>query len=157
MTFEPGDLIGGRYELGRQLGAGGMARVYLGHDRLLDRQVAVKFVSALDASSLQRFLDEARAVARVQHPNVVTLHRVGQLESRPYLITEYVRGQSLEQLARPLPWPRVLPLAIDLARGLGAAHRQGVLHRDVKPGNALVTEQGELKLVDFGQAETREV
>jgi formylglycine-generating enzyme required for sulfatase activity len=126
--------------------------VYLAHDTLLDRPVAVKFVRALGSGALSRFLVEARAAARLQHPNVVTLYRVGQLENHPYLISEFVRGTSLDRLPRPLPWERVLALGKDLARGLGAAHRRGVLHRDIKPGNAILTETGEVKLLDFGLA-----
>jgi formylglycine-generating enzyme required for sulfatase activity len=126
--------------------------VYLAQDMLLDRPVAVKFVRALGSGALTRFLVEARAAARLQHPNVVTLYRVGQLENHPYLISEFVRGTSLDRLPRPLPWERVLALGTDLARGLGAAHRRGVLHRDIKPGNAILTETGEVKLLDFGLA-----
>ncbi|WNG33016.1 SUMF1/EgtB/PvdO family nonheme iron enzyme [Archangium violaceum] len=140
------------YRLVRLIGRGATGRVYLAHDTLLDRPVAVKFVRALGAGALTRFLVEARAAARVQHPNVVTLYRVGQLENHPYLISEFVRGSSLDELTRPLPWERVLALGKDLARGLGAAHRRGVLHRDIKPGNALLTETGEVKLLDFGLA-----
>jgi formylglycine-generating enzyme required for sulfatase activity len=126
--------------------------VYLAQDTLLDRPVAVKFVRALGSGALTRFLVEARATARLQHPNVVTLYRVGQLENHPYLISEFVRGTSLDRLPRPLDWERVLALGKDLARGLGAAHRRGVLHRDIKPGNAILTETGEVKLLDFGLA-----
>jgi formylglycine-generating enzyme required for sulfatase activity len=140
------------YRLVRLIGHGTTGSVYLAHDTLLDRPVAVKFVRALGSGALTRFLVEARAAARVQHPNVVTLYRVGQLENHPYLISEFVRGTSLEQLPRPLPWERVLALGKDLARGLGAAHRRGVLHRDIKPGNAILTETGEVKLLDFGLA-----
>ncbi|MFL5351418.1 protein kinase domain-containing protein [Archangium sp.] len=140
------------YRLVRLIGRGATGRVYLAHDTLLDRPVAVKFVRALGAGALTRFLVEARAAARVQHPNVVTLYRVGQLENHPYLISEFVRGTSLDALGRPMPWERALALGRDLARGLGAAHRRGVLHRDIKPGNALLTETGEVKLLDFGLA-----
>ena len=140
------------YRLVRLIGHGATGRVYLAQDTLLDRPVAVKFVRALGSGALTRFLVEARAAARLQHPNVVTLYRVGQLENHPYLISEFVRGTSLDRLPRPLPWERVLALGTDLARGLGAAHRRGVLHRDIKPGNAILTETGEVKLLDFGLA-----
>ncbi|HYO68277.1 MAG TPA: serine/threonine-protein kinase, partial [Archangium sp.] len=140
------------YRLVRLIGHGATGCVYLAHDTLLDRPVAVKFVRALGAGALARFLVEARAAARVQHPHVVTLYRVGQLENHPYLISEFVRGTSLDRLPRPMPWERVLALGRDLARGLGAAHRRGVLHRDIKPANALLTETGEVKLLDFGLA-----
>ncbi|WPB76283.1 bifunctional serine/threonine-protein kinase/formylglycine-generating enzyme family protein [Archangium violaceum] len=140
------------YRLVRLIGHGATGRVYLAHDTLLDRPVAVKFVRALGAGALARFLVEARAAARVQHPHVVTLYRVGQLENHPYLISEFVRGTSLDRLPRPMQWERVLALGRDLVRGLGAAHRRGVLHRDIKPANALLTETGEVKLLDFGLA-----
>ena len=140
------------YRLVSLIGRGTTGRVYLARDTLLERPVAVKFVRALGPHALARFLVEARAAARVQHPNVVTLYRVGQLENHPYLISEFVRGTSLDRLERPLPWERVLALGRDLARGLGAAHRRGVLHRDIKPANAILTETGEVKLLDFGLA-----
>ncbi len=140
------------YRLVRLIGHGTTGHVYLAHDTLLDRPVAVKFVRALGSGALSRFLVEARAAARLQHPNVVTLYRVGQLENHPYLISEFVRGTSLDRLPRPMPWERVLALGRELARGLGAAHRRGVLHRDIKPANALLTETGEVKLLDFGLA-----
>ncbi|EPX59976.1 hypothetical protein D187_002062 [Cystobacter fuscus DSM 2262] len=140
------------YRLVRLLGRGTTGRVYLAQDTLLERPVAVKFVRALGPGALSRFLVEARAAARVQHPNVVTLYRVGQLDNHPFLVSEFVRGSSLERLPKPLPWEQVLALGRGLARGLGAAHRRGVLHRDIKPANALLTETGEVKLLDFGLA-----
>jgi serine/threonine protein kinase len=111
------------YEIIRPLGGGAVGRVYLAHDTLLDRPVAIKFlVAAVDAEVLGRFLVEARAAARIQHPNVATLFRVGQLAQRPYLVAEYVRGRSLEQHPKPIPWDEALRLALAIARGLAAAH-----------------------------------
>ncbi|WP_224247547.1 nSTAND1 domain-containing NTPase [Hyalangium gracile] len=140
------------YRLVRLIGRGRTGRVYLAHDTLLERPVAVKFIPALGQNALARFLVEARAAARIQHPNVVTLYRVGQLEDQPYLISEFIRGVSLDRLAKPVPSERALSIGKDLARGLSAAHRRGVLHRDIKPGNAVLTESGEVKLLDFGLA-----
>ncbi len=140
------------YRLIRLIGRGRTGRVYLAHDTLLERPVAVKFIPTLGQNALARFLVEARAAARIQHPNVVTLYRVGQLEDQPYLISEFIRGVSLDRLARPVPSERALSIGKDLARGLSAAHRRGVLHRDIKPGNAVLTESGEVKLLDFGLA-----
>src|SRR5439155_5320898 len=122
------------YRLVEALGHGEMGHVYLAYDRLLAREVAVKFVSALepDAGARERFLIEARAAARVQHPNVVTIYRVGELDQQPYLITEFVRGKTLEALEKPVPSERALAIGLDLARGLAAAHRNGVLHCDLK-------------------------
>ena len=137
----------------RPLGAGAMGQVYLAHDTLLDRQVAVKFVHAgTDPAARAHVLEEARAIARLQHPNVVAIYRVAEVDGHPYLVSEYVQGRGLHQLARPMPWRAVLDIALDLARGLAAAHRRGVLHRDVKPANAILTDEGRAKLLDFGLA-----
>src|SRR5262249_8707470 len=99
-----------------------------------------------------RFFDEARAIARLQHPNVVAIHRIAEVDGHPYLVSEYVRGRPLDELDRPAPWRQVLEIALDLARGLSAAHRCGVLHRDVKPANAILSDDGRAKLLDFGLA-----
>jgi serine/threonine protein kinase len=131
-----------------------MGDVYLGHDLLLDRPVAIKFINAVEPDSMLReqFLTEARAAARLQHPNVVTVYRVGEIDGHPYIISEYIRGQALDRAKRPMPWQRVRELALGLARGLAAAHRRGVLHRDIKPGNVIIPSEGEVKLLDFGLA-----
>ncbi|HSK02306.1 MAG TPA: serine/threonine-protein kinase, partial [Kofleriaceae bacterium] len=140
------------YRVVRFLGQGAMGQVYLAHDSLLDRPVALKFVHAEDPEARARFFEEARAVARLQHPNVVAIYRVADVAQHPYLVSEYVRGRTLDRLARPVPWSQVVELALDLARGLAAAHRRGVLHRDVKPANAMLTDEGGVKLLDFGLA-----
>src|SRR5688500_16136811 len=111
-----------------------MGQVFLAHDTTLDREVAVKFLALPPSdAALGRFLVEARAAARLQHPNVVTVYRVGALAGRPFIVAELLRGHSLDRLGRPTPWRQVLRIGIDLARGLAAAHRAGVLHRDIKP------------------------
>ncbi|MFL5348183.1 MAG: protein kinase domain-containing protein [Hyalangium sp.] len=137
------------------IGHGGMGVVYLAQDTSLGRDVAVKFLASRepDPTVIEYFATEARTIARLQHPNIVTVYRVGAVGGHPYIVSEHVVGKSLAQLPRPLPWRQVLTLGLGLARGLAAAHRQGILHRDVKPANALVTASGEVKLLDFGLAE----
>ena len=123
------------YEIIRPLGQGAMGQVYQAVDTLLGRPVAVKFIAqeSSSATARERFLVEARAIARLQHPNVVSIYRVGVVDGWPYLVSELVRGQSLDRVALPLSWQRALDIAVQLARGLAAAHSQGVLHRDIKP------------------------
>jgi hypothetical protein len=154
LPWTPPDVFD-EFRLERMLGRGGMGVVYLAHDTSLDRRVAVKFIASPQPEPWVRayFETEARAIARLQHPNVVTVFRVGEAGGHPYIVSEYVVGQSLAELPLPVPWRRVLSLGVGLARGLAAAHRQGVLHRDLKPSNALLTGSGEVKLLDFGLAE----
>ena len=142
------------YRLLRLIGWGGMGEVYLAHDTLLDRLVAVKFLGGIrpDPDARDQVLKEARATARLQHPNVVSIYRVGELDGRPFIVSEFVRGSALDTIDIPVPWRRALELGIALARGLAAAHRGGVLHRDIKPGNAILAEDGQVKLLDFGLA-----
>jgi eukaryotic-like serine/threonine-protein kinase len=143
------------FRLVRLLGRGGMGEVYLGHDTILDRAVAIKVIRAAtaDAASRERFLTEARAIARLSHPNVVTIYRVGTTHAgRPFLVQELIRGASLDQLPRPVGWRKVCELAIGIARGLEAAHRRGIVHRDVKPANVMIDEHGTARLLDFGLA-----
>ncbi|HTI34319.1 MAG TPA: Stk1 family PASTA domain-containing Ser/Thr kinase [Miltoncostaea sp.] len=158
MTFEPGELIGGRYELGRQLGAGGMARVYLGHDRLLDREVAVKVLAepyASDPNFVERFRREASAAAGLNHPNIVAVYDRGEADGSYYIVMEFLAGPDLKQVIRaraPLPATEAIDAAQQILAALGAAHRRDVVHRDVKPQNVLVAEDGHLKVTDFGIA-----
>jgi eukaryotic-like serine/threonine-protein kinase len=158
MSFEPGELIGGRYELGRQLGAGGMARVYLGHDRLLDREVAVKVLAepyASDPNFVERFRREASAAAGLNHPNIVAVYDRGEADGSYYIVMEYLSGPDLKQVIRsraPLAPTEAIDAAQQILAALGAAHRRDVVHRDVKPQNVLVAEDGHLKVTDFGIA-----
>jgi len=151
-------LVFAEYQLLWLLGRGGMGEVYLGHDKLLDRPVAIKFISAVapDDRIKEQYLMEARAAARLQHPNVVTVHRVGEIDGRLYIVAEYVRGQTLELVQKPLPWQQALELGVGLARGLAEAHHRGIIHRDIKPGNVILADSGEIKLLDFGLAKCME-
>jgi formylglycine-generating enzyme required for sulfatase activity len=146
------------FRLERPLGRGGMGVVYLAYDTSLDRHVAVKFIAALHPKpTVQKFFEnEARIVAQIQHPNVVQVFSTGEVEGHPYIVSEYITGSSLAELPLPIPWRQALGLGLGLARGLAAAHRRGVLHRDLKPSNAVLTESGEVKLLDFGLAEQLE-
>ncbi len=142
------------YRLERHLGSGAVGSVYLARDTLLERDVALKRLQdpAVEGPAVERFLVEARALARLQHPNVVAVHRVGAVAGRPYIVYELVRGRSLDRLEKPVAEPLLLHVALDLARGLEAAHARGVVHRDVKPSNAILSDDGPIKLVDFGLA-----
>jgi len=141
------------YRLLRAIGEGEFGRVYLAEDLLLCRPVAVKFLSReADPALREQFFVEARAVARLNHPNVVAIYRYGEIKRRPYLVSEYVRGEPLDKLTKALTPAELLAVAVGLCRGLAAAHRRGVLHRDLKPANALYTDEGEVKLLDFGMA-----
>jgi serine/threonine protein kinase/pimeloyl-ACP methyl ester carboxylesterase len=147
------------FRLVRPLGQGGMGSVWLGHDTLLDRPVALKFLSNPEEGTQgrTRLLAEARALARVHHPNVAAVYRIGEVEGQSYIAYEYIDGVSLAQMMRPLPWRSVLEIGLGLARGLAAVHRQGVLHCDIKPANVVLTRAGEPKLIDFGIARVRRV
>jgi formylglycine-generating enzyme required for sulfatase activity len=140
------------YVIGRELGRGVAGRVYVAEDTMLARPVAIKFIANLDAGARQRFLLEARAVAQIHHPNVVGIYRVGMLANRPYFVTELIRGSSLAELDKPVPWPQALDIAIGIARGLAAAHRRNVVHCDLKPSNVMIDPDGVAKIIDFGLA-----
>jgi len=136
------------------IGQGGMGRVYLAHEESLDRPVALKFILAdgMSSRARERFLTEARAVAKLRHANIVGVYRIGEVAGQPYVAYEYVPGRNLDELPRPAAWADVLRIGLGVSRALSLAHARGVLHRDVKPANILESEEGELKLVDFGLA-----
>ena len=148
----------GDYVVLRELGRGGMGAVYLAQDPVLDRKVAIKVIAGYrdHPGARARFLVEARAVARLSHPNVVAVFRAGEHDGEPYLVAEYIDGVALDQVPRPLAPDVLRELALGLARGLAAAHKEGILHRDVKPGNAIVGKDGTVKLLDFGLAKLDE-
>ena len=157
------ELLGGRYEVGEKLGSGGMAVVMAGRDRALGRRVAIKALFphlAADPAFATRFRREAQSAARLSHPNVVAVFDVGSQDSgRPdevdFIVMELVDGRTLRQIVEqdgPLPPARAATIARDMCAALEAAHQNGLVHRDVKPANVMITKAGEVKVMDFGIA-----
>ncbi len=152
----------GPYEIDRKIGAGGMGVVYGAKDERLGRSVAIKVLPAAvigDADRLRRFEQEARTVGGLNHPNLVILHDVGRHEGAPYIVTELLSGQPLRaRIAEsPLSLRDVIRIAVDVARGLNAAHGSGIVHRDIKPDNIFLTRDGRVKILDFGIAKLRDL
>jgi serine/threonine protein kinase len=162
MTTLLGTKLGGRYRLEARIGAGGMSTVYRALDETLERRVAIKLMNTevvSDSGELERFRREARAVAQLSHPNIVGVIDAGEDEGRPYIVFEYVEGETLKTRIRRqgrLPIPEAVAYAIEIARALGAAHARHIVHRDVKPQNVLIDEEGSAKVTDFGIARTLE-
>jgi serine/threonine-protein kinase len=158
-----GDLIAGRYELLELIGRGGMSSVWKAHDRLLDRTVAIKVLHeqfTQDEEYVERFRREARSVAQLSHPNIVTVIDRGEEGGRQYIVFEYVEGENLKQVIErtgPVPVRDALLLSLQMARALGFAHDRGLIHRDVKPQNVLMNEDGQAKMTDFGIARSVDV
>jgi serine/threonine-protein kinase len=159
MVFEAGSSID-RYHLEALIGEGGMGRVFRAHDSRLHRRVAVKIVSApeaagpLAAEAASRLLREARAAAAFNHPNVVSIYDVGEADGTPFIAMELVEGVSLRAYVgdQSVPTAQKIAWLLDVARGLGAAHRAGLVHRDIKPENVVITPEGLAKILDFGIA-----
>jgi len=158
-----GEVLADRYELEELVGTGGMSSVFRAHDRLLDRKVALKILHQQysdDDDYVQRFRHEARAVAALQHPNIVTVIDRGEHGDRQFIVFEYVEGENLKRLIErrgPAPVATALQLAMEIARGLSFAHQQGLVHRDVKPQNVLLNGDGAAKVTDFGIARSLDV
>jgi len=157
------NLIGqslGRYHILEQLGEGGMATVYKAYDTRLEADVAVKVIRTERLApeilhrAMRRFEREAKALAQLNHPNIVKVLDYGEYEGQPYLVMSYLPGGTLKNKmkGKPMPWQEAVNLLIPIARGLEYAHKRGTIHRDVKPSNILITESGEPILTDFGVA-----
>ncbi len=148
----------GRYEVIERVGRGGMGAVYLGRDTVLEREVAIKVMSAdfaADDTSRPRFYREARAAAKLQHRNIVTIFEFGEEDDTPFIVMEFLRGQDLSKRMRaepPLTLEQKVEIIAELCTGLHFAHEQGVIHRDVKPANIWLVPDGSVKLLDFGIA-----
>src|SRR5215210_5256832 len=157
--IEP-DLAGqqmGPYRLLREIGGGGMGTVYEAEDARLGRRVAIKLLPpeySRDRKAKERFLREARAAAAVDHPNLCTVHDVGESDGRLYIVLSFYEGETLRERIRrgPLPIAEAREIAIQVARGLARAHEAGIVHRDIKPANVILTRRGEAKILDFGIA-----
>jgi serine/threonine-protein kinase len=158
-----GEVLSDRYEVEELVGTGGMSSVFRAHDRLLDRKVALKVLHQQfgeDADYVERFRREARAVAALSHPNIVTVIDRGEHENRQFIVFEYIDGENLKALIErrgAAPVATALELAMQIARGLSFAHQQGLVHRDVKPQNVLLNGDGQAKVTDFGIARSLDV
>ncbi|MFP4635248.1 MAG: Stk1 family PASTA domain-containing Ser/Thr kinase [Nitriliruptoraceae bacterium] len=154
-----GRILADRYELRERLGRGGMAEVFAAHDRTLDRQVAIKLLLERfreDEDFVRRFHDEARHVARLNHPNLVAVYDTGSDQGQPFIVMELVEGRSLQQAiqAGGLTEDRALEVVGEVCSALAYAHQRGLIHRDIKPGNILLSDDGAVKVTDFGIART---
>ncbi len=151
----------GRYEIMRKIGAGGMGEVYLAEDTKLDRRVALKILPetlAQDGERMRRFVREAKSTSALNHPNIITIYEIGESDNKHFIASEYIEGETLHSglKTQPLNLEIALNIAIQVASALDAAHRAGIIHRDVKPENVMIRPDGLAKLLDFGIAKLTE-
>src|SRR3984957_19639084 len=156
MTLNSGTKLG-PYDIQSLLGAGGMGEVYRANDSRLDRIVAIKVLPAsysVDAERLQRFVQEARSAAALNHPNILSIFDIGEARGAPYIVSELLEGQTLRERIRsgPLTSRKAIDYGLQVARGLAAAHEKGIVHRDLKPENLFLTHDDRVKILDFGLA-----
>jgi serine/threonine protein kinase/Flp pilus assembly protein TadD len=147
----------GHYEIVRPLGSGGMGEVYVAHDPILDRNVAIKILPhrlASDTDALARFTQEAKSASALSHPNIVTIYEIGTDHGKPFIVMEYIDGHDLRRVINQGPQPNrvTVDIAAQIADGLAAAHEHSILHRDLKPENVMITKDGFVKILDFGLA-----
>jgi len=149
----------GRYRVVRQLGSGGMGDVYLAEDPSLERQVALKILSNPDVKSKRRFVQEAITVSRLSHPNIAVVYEAGEVDGTAFIAMQFVEGETLrDRLARgPMPIDDVVGVAREVADALDDAHRNSIVHRDIKPGNIMIDSRGRAKVLDFGIAKRIEL
>jgi serine/threonine protein kinase len=151
--LQPNAVLANRYRIVERIGKGGMAEVFRGMDHVLEREVAVKVLTNRSDDVCRRFLMEAQSMARLNHPNIVAVYDVGVDRSLSYIILEYVRGRTLREMDRKtMPLETALALILQLLEALQYAHDQGIIHRDIKPGNLMVSDDNVLKVMDFGLA-----
>jgi serine/threonine-protein kinase len=157
----PGALLANRYEILREIGRGGMGTVFLARDLVLDESVALKVLAGvLDENTEKRFIQEIRLTRQINHPNIVRVHTFEHWRELRFIVLEYIDGPDLRRWAdtrHPIPLSRALEIVAGVAAGLAAAHRLGIVHRDVKPENVLLDQEGRPRLVDFGIARQGDV
>jgi eukaryotic-like serine/threonine-protein kinase len=150
------------YRIVSKIGAGGMGEVYLAQDTKLDRKVAIKFLNqefSKDEDKLNRFVQEAKAASALNHPNILTVYEIGEIEGKNYIATELIDGHTLRQhltAIEPLPLNQILKIGVQVSEALAAAHQAGIIHRDIKPENIMIRKDGYAKVLDFGLAKLSE-